>query len=181
LILKVPSHFSFTSTVESHGWYRLAPFQWSPEEGVLRRREANGDIEISFEGGALCVKGAVEKAHIARMFQLHVDTSEFIELAKSSPAHVWVVRENFGRLLCGATLWEDAVKIIATTNTMWRQTVRMVELLVAKCGNGAFPTQAQVARFSRRDAQALPSYYPMHDRVAGVLRDLLLETRRKRR
>jgi len=154
LILKVPNHFSFISTVESHGWYRLAPFQWSPEEGVLRRREAGGEIEISFERGALRVKGAVERAHIARMFQLHVDTSEFIELAKSSPAHVWVVRENFGRLLCGATLWEDAVKIIATTNTMWRQTVRMVELLVAKCGNGAFPTQGQVARFSVDELQA---------------------------
>jgi 3-methyladenine DNA glycosylase/8-oxoguanine DNA glycosylase len=46
------------------------------------------------------------------------------------------------------------VKIIATTNTMWSQTVRMVDLLVAKCGrDGAFPTQADVARFDAEELQ----------------------------
>jgi 3-methyladenine DNA glycosylase/8-oxoguanine DNA glycosylase len=51
-------------------------------------------------------------------------------------------------------VWEDAVKVIATTNTMWRQTVRMIELLVAKCGrDGAFPTQDDVARFSAEELQ----------------------------
>ena len=62
---------------------------------------------------------------------------------------------GFGRLLCGTTLWEDAVKIIATTNTMWRQTVRMVELLVAKCGRDGsrFPTPREVVRFSEEELQ----------------------------
>lgn len=46
------------------------------------------------------------------------------------------------------------MKIIATTNTMWSQTVRMVELLVAKCGrDGAFPSQADVARFTEEELQ----------------------------
>jgi phytoene dehydrogenase-like protein len=45
-----------------------------------------------------------------------------------------------------------------------------------KVGGGLAPTQAEVARFSRKDADALPSYYAMLDRVAGVLRALLLET-----
>ena len=43
-------------------------------------------------------------------------------------------------------------------------------------GGGLAATQAEVARFSRRDADALPAYYAMLDRVAGVLRDLLLAT-----
>jgi len=43
-------------------------------------------------------------------------------------------------------------------------------------GGGLAATQAEVARFSRRDAQALPEYYAMLDRVAGVLRELALET-----
>jgi phytoene dehydrogenase-like protein len=45
-----------------------------------------------------------------------------------------------------------------------------------KLGGGLEATQAEVAKFSARDAQRLPAYYAMLDRVAGVLRDLLLET-----
>jgi len=43
-------------------------------------------------------------------------------------------------------------------------------------GGGLAATQAEVAKFSRQDADALPAYYAMLDRVAGVLRDLLLTT-----
>ena len=43
-------------------------------------------------------------------------------------------------------------------------------------GGGLAATQAEVARFSARDAAALPDYYAMLDRVAGVLRLLALET-----
>jgi len=43
-------------------------------------------------------------------------------------------------------------------------------------GGGIAATQAQFAKFSRRDADALPGYYAMLDRVADVLRDLLLAT-----
>lgn len=41
-------------------------------------------------------------------------------------------------------------------------------------GGGLERTQAEFARFSRRDAEALPAYYAMLDRVADVLRDLAL-------
>ena len=45
-----------------------------------------------------------------------------------------------------------------------------------KVGGGLAATQAEVARFSRRDADNLPAYYAMLDRVASVLKALLLET-----
>ena len=45
-----------------------------------------------------------------------------------------------------------------------------------KVGGGLQATQAEVAKFSMRDAEALPRYYAMLDRVAAVLKDLLLET-----
>src|SRR5450631_4224419 len=45
-----------------------------------------------------------------------------------------------------------------------------------KVGGGLAATQAEVARFSRRDADALSAYYAMLDGVADVLRSLLLET-----
>ena len=40
-------------------------------------------------------------------------------------------------------------------------------------GGGLAATQAEVARFSTRDAQQLPAYYAMLDRVADVLREIL--------
>ena len=45
-----------------------------------------------------------------------------------------------------------------------------------KVGGGIDATQAEVAKYSRRDADTLPRYYAMLDRVADVLRDLLLAT-----
>jgi phytoene dehydrogenase-like protein len=43
-------------------------------------------------------------------------------------------------------------------------------------GGGLAATQAEVAKFSARDAQRLPDYYAMLDRVADVLRELLRQT-----
>jgi phytoene dehydrogenase-like protein len=43
-------------------------------------------------------------------------------------------------------------------------------------GGGLAATQAEVARFSRSDAQALPDYYAMLERVSDFMRALLLET-----
>ncbi len=45
-----------------------------------------------------------------------------------------------------------------------------------KVGGGLAATQREVARWSARDAEALPAYYAMLDGVAAVLRDLLLAT-----
>lgn len=157
----LPDNFAFVPTVESHGWYRLAPFRWSPEEQVLRRKEALSvgvvELEIRCAKGRLLVTAPSTpelEQRLTRMFQLHLDLADFHRLTRNSPPHAWVEPAGFGRLLCGSTLWEDAVKIIATTNTMWSQTVRMVELLVAKCGReGAFPTQADVLRFSPEELQ----------------------------
>src|SRR4051812_1958838 len=43
-------------------------------------------------------------------------------------------------------------------------------------GGGLERTQAEVARFSRRDADRLPNYYAAIDQAADVLRDLVLRT-----
>jgi phytoene dehydrogenase-like protein len=45
-----------------------------------------------------------------------------------------------------------------------------------KVGGGLEATQREVAKFSQSDAETLPRYYAMLDRVAAVLKDLLLET-----
>ena len=165
--IQTPPHFHFASTVVSHGWYLLAPFRWARQEQTLQRSLLLGgkaiDLRISFDGAFLRVEGAEEseelRRKLTRMFQLDIDTSEFAERSRNSPAHAWVEESGFGRLLCGATLFEDIVKIIATTNTMWRQTVRMTELLVEKCGRGtksgrkAFPEPWDIARVAAEELQ----------------------------
>ena len=179
--IPAPPKFNFPSTVVSHGWYLLAPFRWSSRDGVLRRMEILGgkpvDLAISFDGEALVVSGARDsaelRAKLGRMFQLRVDTGEFVTLARQSPDHAWVERAGFGRLLCGATLFEDVAKIIATTNTMWSQTKRMVQLVVEKCGRGgAFPEPADVARFSadelQRDCRLGYRAKTLHALAAGI-------------
>ena len=45
-----------------------------------------------------------------------------------------------------------------------------------KIGGSLAATQAEVARYSKRDAQRLPDYYATLERAAEVLRSLLLET-----
>ena len=167
-----PTAFSLISTVESHGWYLLAPFRWSREELSLRRAEQIGtkvfEMTVRHDGGKIEVdldreitqrELAELELRFTRMFQFEVRLDEFHRLASSVETHRWVGEASFGRLLCGTTVFEDAVKIIATTNTMWRQTVRMVELLVEKCGrrskagNRAFPSPRDVARFSVDELQ----------------------------
>ena len=44
-----------------------------------------------------------------------------------------------------------------------------------KIGGGLQATQAELARFSARDAERLPAYWAMLERVADVLRELVLE------
>jgi 3-methyladenine DNA glycosylase/8-oxoguanine DNA glycosylase len=170
LSISTPVNFHFAATVVSHGWYLLAPFRWVRAEQTLHWPLVLGgkpvDLAISFGEGELRIEGAIDEKDkqelvrkLGRMFQLGIDTSEFVALSRGSQSHAWVSLSGFGRLLCGATLFEDIVKIIATTNTMWKQTVRMTELLVAKCGRRtkservAFPEPADVARFSAEELQ----------------------------
>ena len=170
-IFPTPPAFRFDATVRSHGWYQLAPFRWAPDSSVLYRPETVAaqslDLEIRSERGGLTVRGgpksaagkALLKKRLTRMFQLDVDVADFHKLAAESSAHEWVIDAGFGRLLCGSTAFEDAVKIIATTNTTWGQTKRMVGLLVEKCGPrtpagaACFPSPADVVRFTESELQ----------------------------
>lgn len=157
-----PSTFHFASTVESHGWYLLAPYRWDRKLRTLRRAEvldgASVDLQIRHDGKQLAIdskrlskKQREELAtRLERMFQLHLDLTEFITLCEPSPLHKQAAKKGFGRLLCGSTAFEDLVKIILTTNTTWKQTVRMCELLVERCGRrspggaAAFPLPSDI-------------------------------------
>jgi 3-methyladenine DNA glycosylase/8-oxoguanine DNA glycosylase len=141
----------------------LPPFRWDAERERLHRVEwfegaGAFDLVIRHDG-RLIVESACDlapvrdalRARLRRMFQLDLELGEFHRLCTKRRSHRPVADAKFGRLLCGSTLFEDAVKIVATTNTAWSQTVRMVTLLVEACGGAsasgtrAYPTPAQVA------------------------------------
>ncbi|MFN2443273.1 MAG: DNA-3-methyladenine glycosylase [Thermoanaerobaculia bacterium] len=160
----VPGDFAFEPTVRSHGWYLLEPFRWERASSTLHRVESLGrsvfELEIRVRAGSLEIAADRElgaahqrelRVKLGRMLQLDLDIEEFARLSSDSETHRWVARTGFGRMLCGATRFEDAVKIIATTNTTWKQTMRMVELLVTELGarsrggSPAFPSPSRIA------------------------------------
>jgi 3-methyladenine DNA glycosylase/8-oxoguanine DNA glycosylase len=75
-------------------------------------------------------------AQVAHMLRLDEDLSEFYELVREDPHLSWAGR-GAGRLIRSATVFEDVVKTICTTNCAWSATVRMVSALVEHLGDPA--------------------------------------------
>jgi 3-methyladenine DNA glycosylase/8-oxoguanine DNA glycosylase len=166
--LSLPADFSLPVTVDSHGWYRLPPFRWEEATETLGRTElldGAGAVDLAFRvRRGLEVSSDVDlgplraeiAARVGRMLQLHLDLEPFHRLCRRRRSHRVVAEKGFGRLLCGTSLFEDAVKIILTTNTTWGQTVRMATLLVERVGTSspsghkAFPSPSQLAAVSER-------------------------------
>lgn len=77
---------------------------------------------------------------LARVLQLGADLRGFHDaLAFDPPLARDLARIGAGRLLAGASLWEDAVKGICGTNTSWAQAVAVIGRIGAWDPDGAFP------------------------------------------
>ncbi len=85
------------------------------------------------------------------MLRLDDDLSPFYAAAATDDDLRWAV-SGAGRMLRGATLFEDVVKTICTTNCAWGGTVRMTTALVSELGpeapggGRAFPSPAVMAQ-----------------------------------
>src|SRR5690606_1448125 len=89
---------------------------------------------------------------------------EFYGLAAEHDAYQWIRDDGAGRLLRSATVYEDLIKTLCTTNCSWALTKKMVENLVGSLGEEtatgakAFPTAAAMAEmdetFYRREIKA---------------------------
>jgi len=174
--LATPSDFDFASAVCSHGFFVLAPNTWDPSAKTLHTVVALDDrlalavtvrqsgphrLIIRSNTSAADQSAAAIRA-VRRMLRLDEDLSEFHDLCRQFPTHRRAVGERFGRLLRGASLFEDLVKVICTCNVAWRQTVAMVDRLVQHWGvptaDGqarAFPTPARLAAVSPADLRRL--------------------------
>ncbi len=157
--------FSFSAVADSHGWRQLAPFRGDGETLSYVIRLASGrvtELHLSGAGDGAVVSAAddftsVEEDEIAAtvtwMLGLDQDLSAFYEIAAHEPKLAAAAAGAKGRILRSPTLFEDVVKTILTTNTIWGSTKRMVANLVslfgdplpADSGLRAFPTPAQLA------------------------------------
>lgn len=161
--------FRFLSVVKSHGWVQLAPFAFDEESGTLTYtdRLPNGhvlDYQISERENGITVKTEEltksEQKEVSErvtwMLGLDLDFSDFYAASKREPKLLQAEKLARGRVLRSPTLFEDVVKTILTTNTLWSATKRMNLNLIQQFGPAldgnpekrAFPGPAEIAASS---------------------------------
>ncbi len=155
LRISLPPRFHFDTVVRSHGWYDLPPFAYDAVRGELttflagaarvRFRARQGGLEVSAEAADRETLRRLAR----RIFSLDVDLSSLGPAFEGEPALRRALERGGGRMLRAPTLFEDAVKILLTTNCSWQATRGMVERLIVETGEGgSFPEPEQVARLS---------------------------------
>jgi 3-methyladenine DNA glycosylase/8-oxoguanine DNA glycosylase len=170
LTLAARPPFNFTSVVNSHGWVQLAPFHLSDNHETLfyTDRLANGrvvELGVREAPSGVCVDvaGLLSKAErqevvdkVNWMFGLDQDLSSFYRAARGEPGLRKARRQAHGRVLRSPTFFEDVVKTILTTNTLWAATKRMNQNLINTFGTAApgsnlraFPLPGQIAASSQ--------------------------------
>jgi len=162
--IRSPANFSFRHTIQSHGWYDLAPFEIDDQKLTLSYvfsapvapralratiSSANDGLEVRYS--AACVDRKKLEAAVKHILRLDDDLTTFYEKIGEETGLAWVGKAKAGRLLRSLTVFEDLVKTICTTNCSWALTKKMIANLVEKLGepasNGirAFPTARAMA------------------------------------
>jgi 3-methyladenine DNA glycosylase/8-oxoguanine DNA glycosylase len=158
-----PADFRFRQTVESHGWYQLAPYHYDEAESVLSRphRLTNGEVvRVRMRGDRLSVEAdkdaelAEIQAMVTAIFRLDHDLSAFYEQMAQTKGYEWVNEHKAGRIMASPTIWEDLAKTLLTTNTSWGNTKAMVKKLASIDPNSIFPSPEEVAALSLDDFSA---------------------------
>jgi 3-methyladenine DNA glycosylase/8-oxoguanine DNA glycosylase len=169
MTIQIPARqpFSFHATVRSHGWCQLAPFEYDEGQPLLRyvTRLEGGDV-VSLQmrempGGVLldCEPelDAAGQEEVTRqvtwMLALDMDLSPFYAAVRHEPRLAQAEQRAQGRVLRSPTLFEDVIKTVLTTNTLWAATRRMNQNLIEQFGQPltaderrrAFPTPQSIA------------------------------------
>lgn len=161
LVLPARGAFRLPAVAVSHGWFQTAPFAWDPDAGTLRRTErlegGPVDLGMSADDGGVAVRAArplseqerdAAGRRVRRVLQLDADLAGFDAAARAvDPALADdLAGYGGGRVLAGASLFEDVVKGICGTNTTWRQAVASINRLAELGPPGCFPGPADVLR-----------------------------------
>lgn len=192
--------FNFLSVVNSHGWRQLAPFSYDESSKKLSYvlRLSNGRvIELKMRAGGDGIAVETEKLEknerreaadsVQWMFGLDMDFARFYTTSRAEPKLVRARKLALGRVLRSPTLFEDVIKTILTTNTLWTATRNMTLKLVNELGEAlsadenrkSFPTPQAVAASSPeflkekiRVGYRAPAIHQLAVRVASGTYDL---------
>jgi len=165
--LTTPTAFSLPAVVRSHGWIQMSPFGETPDHGLSYIiRLTTGKVllfEVHTTDDSLRVDSTElltdpEQTELSRkitwMLDLDQDFAEFYGLASQEAKLAKMVDRKAGRVLRSPTLFEDVIRTILTTNTLWKHTLRMCRELTIRYGDPltcepeqhAFPTPEYLAQ-----------------------------------
>ena len=159
IILNTDKRFSFHSTLYSHGWSDLLPFKIDTENKKLNYSfeippAIFTSVEISSDNkNDLIITTNIDSKNadlliskVKRICRLDEDLTEFYQIAGQEKEFKWIVEKGAGRMLRCASIWEDMVKMLCTTNCTWRLTQIMTENLFNILGNSeSFPSATVIA------------------------------------
>jgi 3-methyladenine DNA glycosylase/8-oxoguanine DNA glycosylase len=197
-----PANFNFWRTAYSHGWADLSPFSYNGDKEELTRLFAlssnklvltritsdKNKIRISAQTTASRLTSSDKKEIIAQLkdcLRLDEDFSEFHRIARSHPEYRWIATSAAGRMLRAPSMFEDAVRMICTTNCSWSFTKIMIANLTQAFGNKfdnstySFPTPEALAgttdKFLRKEIKVgyrSPSLLELAERIASGKLDI---------
>lgn len=166
--IPVAAPFEFLLCLKGHGWIALAPHELDEAAGrwqtVLRLgskvvdatvfQKDRDTLRVELQANCKLQREEVAKARqqLRHMMRLDDDLSPFHAICAAEPNRNWIARRGAGRLLRSATMFEDLMKLLFTTNTTWTSTEHMTRNLVqaigskAPSGRRAFPTAKQCLR-----------------------------------
>jgi 3-methyladenine DNA glycosylase/8-oxoguanine DNA glycosylase len=158
--------FNFLSVVNSHGWRQLAPFSFDENTSTLSyvlRLSSGRVVELKLRDATDGVTVETQKLNnserkevadkVTWMIGLDMDFALFYTASRGEPKLARVKKRALGRVLRSPTLFEDVIKTILTTNTLWAATKNMTLKLVNEFGDPlekdtsrrAFPTPEAIA------------------------------------
>jgi 3-methyladenine DNA glycosylase/8-oxoguanine DNA glycosylase len=172
LVIRLPHSPAFAA--QSHGWCYLAPFDidgdrldWAvrlPKGGARRvsiRWSGRSDVvRVEIPGRKIAVADRdFLRSRVRWMFRADEDFGEFWELCRGHAILRHCRLKRTGALLRCATVFEDVVKTICTTNCSWWNTKTMVANLCRTFGElcpgdgdaFTFPTPERLAAVSLDD------------------------------
>ena len=201
IALSAQPPFYLPSVVRSHGWIQLSPFLADDHTGgftyliqldtgrvaEIRIQEAQDGVRVEVDSPLTPKEQSEVSNKVAWMLGLDQEFGTFYALVHDEPKLAHIVSEARGRILRSATLFEDVIKTILTTNTLWAATIRMNRNLVEQFGASlpsdpariAFPspeclaaTDEETLRSSTRLGYRAPYILELARRVASSDLDL---------
>jgi 3-methyladenine DNA glycosylase/8-oxoguanine DNA glycosylase len=182
--------FNFLSVVNSHGWRQLAPFFYDENTNTLGYilRLSNGRVvELKVRDGAdadgVIVEteklGATErrevKEKVSWMFGLEMDFSLFYAASGAHPKLARARERALGRVLRSPTLFEDVIKTILTTNTLWTATKNMTLKLVNELGEAIMQSGLAPSRRVGEVEAPFNKAFPTPEAIAATSPEFLKE------